>query len=50
MPKKTPELSLEQKLLKIEKYIGDLTYVAPEIFPSGQDVQRRVGQILGMWD
>jgi hypothetical protein len=46
---KVPELSTEQKLLAIQKYVGDLCFVAPEIFPTGQQVQYRVGQILGMW-
>jgi len=39
-----------KKIHDLEKYIGDLCYKAPEIFPSGQDVQYRVGQILGMWE
>lgn len=38
------------QLAEIRKYIGDLSFHAPEIFPSGQSVQYRVGQILRMWD
>lgn len=47
--KRPHEKTDQDKLQEIQKYLGDLTFVAPEIFPSGQDVQHRVGQILGMW-
>jgi len=36
-------------LLALRKYIGDLSFVAPEVFPTAQTVQYRVGQILGLW-
>lgn len=45
----TDELTPEQKLAALERYLGDLTFKAPEVFPSGQEVQLRCGQILGMW-
>lgn len=44
------QISAEEKLRRVEKYIGDLSFKAPEIFPAGQDVQYRVGQILEMWE
>jgi hypothetical protein len=40
----------ERALLEVQKYLGDLCFVALEVFPSGQDVQHRDGQILGMWE
>lgn len=39
----------ERKLIALRRYLGDLCFVAPEIFPEGQQVQRRCGQILDMW-
>lgn len=43
------EESAEEKLRQVKKYVGDLCYKAPEVFPSGQVVHYRVGVILGMW-
>ena len=45
----SPKADAAKKIHDLEKYIGDLCFKAPEVFPSGQDVQCRVGQILGMW-
>ncbi|MDT5178719.1 MAG: hypothetical protein QOJ95_2917 [Mycobacterium sp.] len=45
----TPE-EKERALLAVQKYLGDLCFVTPGVFPSGQDVQHLVGQILGMWE
>jgi len=39
----------KKALLELRKYLGDLTFVAPEIFPDGRYVMHRCGQILGMW-
>lgn len=39
----------QEKIRQVQKYLHDLTFVAPEIFPTGQQVHYRVGQILGMW-
>ena len=39
----------KKALLEIRKYIGDLCFTAPEVFPTGQQVQWRIGRILNMW-
>jgi hypothetical protein len=38
-----------QKIVDVTKYLHDLCFKAPEIFPSGQDVQHRVGVLLEIW-
>lgn len=47
---RSPKAEAAEKINRLEKYIGDLCYKAPEVFPSGQDVQYEVGKILGLWD
>lgn len=42
-------VSPQEKIRLLEKYIGDLTYKAPEVFPDGRSVMEQVGTILGMW-
>jgi hypothetical protein len=39
----------QEMIHRLEKYIGDLTFKAPEVFPSGLIVHYEVGKILGMW-
>jgi hypothetical protein len=40
----------EQKIADVTEYVQDLCFKAPEVFPSGQEVQTWVGYFLGLWD